>query len=156
MGVIIQMWCGIPLQITEPMAAIFPRKTYDSMPANYCGAGRGLGEKLVPDYVFWYTRWLPGWLDISIKLAIACWIHDKDFELAPPTWDAFHKANSRVYANIKAIIIARTKPGLIRWIALHYPEIYAHSVDTIGRSLFWNLKHDQGHVLPKSAHWLLT
>lgn len=156
---IIQMWDGIPLQITLPMVESFNKTfgkyDYESFPASYCGAGNGFGEKLIPDYVYGYTRILPGFLDISIKLSPACKIHDDDYELAPPTWEAFHEANSRLYANTKSIIVKKTNPGLIKRNALRYPAIYSQAVDAFGRGIFWRIKRAQGFSIPPSALWLL-
>ena len=152
------MWNGIPLQMTDEVAALFPFKTsYDEFPDCYCGAGNGLGEKIVPDYVYWYTRKLPGALNISIKLSPACWCHDKGWDKAPPTWDAFHAENSQFYANNKAIIdfYSVNFPKIIRNHALKYPKYYSQAVDTFGRVVFWKLKQQQGYKIPTSASWLL-
>lgn len=152
---IIQMWEGMGLQVTEQIVPLFPFCSYADFPDCYCGAGDGLGQALVPDYVYWYTRFLPGFLDISIKLSPACWLHDKDWEFAAPTWDAFHGSNSRLYANTKTIIDKQARSELIRRHAMQYPAIYSQAVDTIGRARFWRIKQQQGHTIPVSAAWLI-
>ena len=154
---IIQMWEGMGLQVIEQVVPLFPFCSYADFPDCYCGAGNGLGQKLVPDYVYSYMRWLPGRLDISIKLSPACWLHDKDFEFSPPTWDSFHASNSRLFANCKTIIDKQSEgyPSILRRHALHYPDIYAQAVDTLGRRIFWQLKQRQGHTIPASAAWLI-
>lgn len=157
---IVQMWDGIPLEITLEMAKefnrVFGKYDYAAFPVGFCGPGQMLGERLVPDYIFGATRFLPGGLDISIKLAPACKIHDDDYVLAPPTWDAFHEANSRLYANLRSIIRAKTTPGIKQDIALRYPAVYAESVDAFGRAIFWEIKKWQGHSIPRSAAWIIA
>jgi hypothetical protein len=152
---IIQMWEGMGMQVTEQIVPLFPFCSYADFPDCFCGAGDGLGQALVPDYVYGYTRWLPQPLDISIKLSPACWLHDKDWEFAAPTWGEFHDSNSRLYANTKVIIEKQARSGLIRSHAMRYPELYSQAVDTIGRSIFWRLKQRQGYTIPGSAAWLL-
>lgn len=157
MSVIAQMWCGIPLQITEPMVAIFPRCLYDDFPDNCCGAGDGWGEKLVPDYIL-IPQKLFSWhrSDRYVKISPACAVHDMDWDFARPSWDDFHEANSRLFANVRGIIQARTKLGSnTQNYALRFPAIYAQAVDTLGRKIFWNIKKEQGHPIPASAAWLL-
>jgi hypothetical protein len=152
---IVQMWDGMGMQVTEPMIRLFPWCSYEDFPTNYCGPGDGLEQRLIPDSIFGLTAFLPGFLDISIKLAPACFIHDLDWQFAPPTWDAFHESNSRFYANLKTIVEAKAKPGLIRRHAKKFPAIYAQTVDTLGRPKFWALKRDQGLAIPASAAWLI-
>ena len=155
---IIMMWEGMGLQITEPMVPLFPPCSYAEFPTRYCGAGNGWGERMVPDYVFSFTRCLPGPLNIAIKISPACYIHDLDYQFAAPTWEAFHAANSRFYANIKAIVDKQAQgyPAPLLRQAMRYPEVYAQAVDTIGRPVFWSIKRDEGHLLPASAEWILA
>ena len=152
-----QIFCDdIPLRAPQPVADIFPSWNYESFPDDCCGAGQGLQEKLVPDYVLWGARFLRWFgFDLSIKISPACWIHDRDWEFASPCWDAFHDGNSRLYANIKSIVMARTSPGVIRDHALKYPAIYIMGVEDFGRRIFWQIKKDQGFDIPVSAAWLL-
>ena len=153
----IQLWQGIPLRMTEQVAAVFPfHYTYDEFPDNCCGAGHGISEWLVPDYVYVNSFLVPGADWSRIKISPPCAAHDLGWELAKPTWDDFHAENSRLFANIEAMIIARTLPGTNeRMYANRYPGVYAHSVDTIGRKVFWKLKQSQGYAIPESAAWLL-
>ena len=155
---IIQMWEGIPLQIPEKMvpefANIFGGFTYNNFPDDFCGSGK-IGEKMVPDYIYEGSRLLPRFLDISIKISPACAIHDTDWDLAEPTWDAFHETNLRLHDNIATIIQCRTKPGILQLYAMAYPDIYKEAVETMGRIIFWRLKKAQGHAIPSSAEWHL-
>ena len=157
-GLIIQMWEGMGLQVTEPMVPLFPPCSYADFPTRYCGAGNGWGERMVPDYIFSATRFLPKPFNIAIKISPACFIHDLDFRFAAPTWEAFHAANARLFANINAIADKQSEhyPSALRRQALRYSEIYGHSVDTIGRPVFWSLKRDEGYTIPPSAAWILS
>ena len=155
-GVIVQMWSGMALQITLPMVGTLPDCSYADFPSDCCGAGSGVWERVVPDYIYIppsiHHRTLPR----RIKISPACWIHDEDFRLARPTWDDFHESNSRLYANIKTIVEKHTEKGSnAQFYALRYPAIYAHAVDTAGRKVFWALKKEQGHDIPASAKWLV-
>lgn len=155
---IVMMWDGMGMQITPEMVPLFPSCSYRDFPTGYCGAGNGWGERMVPDYIFGYTRCLPGPLNIAIKISPACYFHDLDYKLAGPTWEAFHAANSRLYANIRAIVNKQSQgyPAVLRRHALRYPELYSQAVDTLGRPIFWGLKRDEGHPLPASAAWILA
>jgi hypothetical protein len=153
---LIQMWEGMGLQITEAMVKIFPKCSYLDFPENCCGAGDGIWEKVVPDYIYIYPIIVHGAKFQRIKISPACTIHDLDYDLGPPTWDHFHESNSRLYANIKTIVQKHTIEGSNAQIyALRFPAIYAHAVDTAGRKIFWKIKQEQGFKIPDSASWLI-
>lgn len=155
---IIQMWEGMQFQVTENMVPLFPTNTYANFPAKFCGAGHGLGEWVVPDFIFGATKFLPWKLNISIKISPACRIHDLDWQFAEPTWEAFFTANSRLYANIKAIVVKQSEgyPEFLIKQALKYPAVYANAVSSIiGQRIFWNLKKDEGYELPASVLWMV-
>jgi len=144
---------GMQLHVSEKTAAHWPRYSYELWPDNFCGAGRGLAEKLVPDYVFALAKVLPSWARIinPIKIAPACAGHDFGWEFADPTWDAFHEENHRLRTNIAVIIVAQTTPGYVRNYALRYSEVYYDVVELVGRKIFWRLKQSQCCVIPESA-----
>ena len=151
------LWCGIELSMTDAVSQMFPfHIPFDEFPVNCCGAGKGLGEWVVPDCV-WVKPFAPFAVDRRIKISPACAVHDLGWELAVPTWDAFHEENSLLFANIKSIIVAKTEEGSDeRKYANRYPALYAHAVDTAGRKIFWNMKREQGYDIPRSAAWLLS
>jgi hypothetical protein len=140
-------WCGIELEIPPHLEMYFPPLGYEDFPLNFCGAGSGIGEWIVPD-----TLWTG---DDLIKLSPACAIHDTDWVHATPTWDYFHESNSRLYTNIKSIILAKATTERSERFARRVPALYAHAVDTAGRKIFWTIKKKQGYGIPKSAAWLL-
>jgi len=99
-----------------------------------CGAGEGLGEKLVPDKI------------LGLRISIACCEHDYSFEHAEATWAEFHAASFRFVRNIYAIIRAQSRwgLGLLRTLIA---SVYFYSVDTAGAKVFKRLKASQGQVV---------
>lgn len=109
----------------------------------YCGAGHGLGEKLVPDYIFslfWFR----------IKISPACWIHDNDWDLAEPTREAFAESNDRFQDNINAIITSQARYGWVERLARYRAATYRNAVDGPGERIFWALKKQQGYDVPEA------
>ncbi len=141
-------WDGIDLQIQDTMLPLLSYWKYDNFPSNFCGAGRGFWEWVIPDVLV-----VLGQKDI--KLSMPCAIHDWDWECGEPTWDFFHDSNSRLYYNIKSVILAKAETERVKAYADRLPAIYAHSVDTVGRNIFWKLKEKQGYPIPRSASWML-
>ncbi len=111
-----------------------------------CGPGRGLGEILVPDSIF------------GLKISPACWIHDRSWVLAAPTWNDFHQTNYMLERNMQSIIIGRSKFTFLKYARLYRPVTYFIAVDTIGIEHFWKLKKKQmqagqwfGYILPEGV-----
>lgn len=144
---------GILFEAPSYIAESFPMQfNYENFPACYCGAGNGFGERIIPDYIFGPTRFFKFLgLDISIKISPACWIHDKDFEGAAPTWEEFTEANKRFVHNISEIIDVHARNGWVKARALYRPVTYRNAVDSFGRYVFWSLKVEQGYVIPNEA-----
>ncbi len=147
-GIVLSM----PVVIAEEFNREFYGVSYDQFPDDCCGAGKGIGEKLVPDYAFGFTRIFSKLklksLDISIKLSPACWIHDEDWQRAAPTHEAFDISNERFRFNLDSIIQNKGKNDLVVAIGRHLPITYMNSVDLLGRYVFWSMKYSQGFVLP--------
>lgn len=132
---------GIALKCPSSCALPLKKYTYESFPTNFCGAGKGMGEALVPDFVFGPTRFLKFLgLDVSIKISPACFIHDEDWFLADPTWNAFYASNERFHENIESIINAKARNEYIKARALYRPVTYKNAVDLAGRYVFWTMK----------------
>lgn len=143
----------IPLEIPIDLRYKFPMNfTYRTFPDNFCGSGDGVSEKIIPDYIYSYTKWLK-WLglDFSIKLSPACWIHDKEWIITLPTWDAFHESNDRLHRNIESIIEVKCRNEFLKARALYRPVTYKNAVNIHGKSNFWTLKVAQGHTIPSNA-----
>ena len=96
-----------------------------------CGAGHGLGERLVPESVF------------GVRITPACYIHDHCWALAEPSWADFHAANSIFLHNMLAIIQTRSSHKLARAIRNYRALTYYNAVDIAGQDIFWALKNGQ-------------
>lgn len=142
---------GIPLVLpdTPEIKRIFRCYTYDNFPVNFCGAGKGIGELLVPDYILGFTRFFK-WvgLDYSIKISPACAGHDEDWLIAEPTWEAFKEANERFEENIEAIIDCKARNEWMKAQAMYRAITYSNAVTLHGEDIFWTMKSKQGHSLP--------
>ena len=144
---------NIFLEIPNVLRDKFPTKyTYKTFPDHFCGSGEGISEKIIPDYIFSYTRYLK-WLglDYSIKMSPACWIHDKEWIIAAPTWDDFHASNDRLARNMSSIIEIKCRNELIKARAFYRPVTYKNAVNLHGKTNFWTLKSAQGFDIPNNA-----
>lgn len=144
---------GIDLKMWDQVVHLFPIEyTYATFPSHFCGAGTGLNELAVPDYIFGSTRLLAFLgFDISIKISPACFIHDKEWQLANPTWEDFHVSNARLHQNIESIIHTKARNEWVKARALYRPVTYLNAVSLAGRGVFWNLKIEEGHCIPEDA-----
>ena len=144
---------GIKLEALKRVLIGFPfTYTYKKFPDNYCGAGKGIGEKLVPDYIMGFTKFLKWFgLDISLKISPACYIHDNDYEMCEPTWEAFYDANDRLGDNIERIIEAKVKNQRLAAFYRYRATTYCNAVNLHGKSVFWTLKKIQGYSIPENA-----
>lgn len=68
-----------------------PHRGFDDFDT-YCGAGKGIGDLIVPDDIY------------GIVISPACYIHDKMWLLSPPTTFAFNFSNHVFHKNIISII----------------------------------------------------
>ena len=94
-----------------------------------CGPGHDWLETIIPESI------------LGLKISIACYIHDDDWAIAPPIWDAFHAANSRLLTNLNSII--DTKSTLIlRPLRRFIATLYFIAVNDASE-LFWDIKRSQ-------------
>ncbi len=110
-----------------------------------CGAGNGLGEWVVPERVY------------GLRISPSCFIHDDDWEEAPPTWDAFRAANSRFLDNLLAQVETQSRFWPVKFLRRHRVMDYYGAV-TDAHRVFWRLKKRQmtaglwvEYVLPKNV-----
>jgi hypothetical protein len=89
-----------------------------------CGAGEGLGERIVPD-----TIW-------GLKISLACFVHDDMFERGEKTWAHFHQSNSIFLKNIINIIHAYSKSRILKHLRLYRAVSYYNAVDRFGKRSF--------------------
>lgn len=100
----------------------------------FCGAGEGLGEKIIPESL------------LFLKISVACHIHDLCWELAEPTQQALDRANKVFLDNLQAINKARS--GWVMRIArAQIAMFYYSAVDTKKNKVFWNLKREQESII---------
>lgn len=147
MDIITCSYSGATLEMPSPAWHKWPGHllAYNEFPACYCGAGSGIGELLVPDWIFGLFRWC-GW---AILISPACWIHDQDWDLAEPTIEEFTESNDRFQANINALITVANVPGFVKRLARYRACTYRNAVDGPGEAIFWRLKKEQGHDVPE-------
>ena len=107
-----------------------------------CGAGEGLGEKIVPDYI------------LGVFIRPACQVHDKDWS---PEWnpdiqealkitdqgerdfrlmEIFHKSNQWFKENILIIINNESANWFMIWARSSWATRYYNAVE-LARNLFW-------------------
>ena len=130
---------AVPLLVCHQAWRSWPAPTFEYFPDNCCGPGHGLIEKFVPDYCLW------------LKISPACYNHDFEWQFCEPTWNDFRASNSRLFANLKAIIDHRSHNVFMRAIRRHIAVGYENAVDIAGRKVFWSLKKEQGYEIPESA-----
>jgi len=118
------------VQFAVPAACGIPFDHLIDFPDS-CGPGRGLGEILIPETVF------------GLRVSPACWIHDRSWDLAEPTWNAFHQTNNMLERNMRSIILVKSKYAILKYLRLYRPTTYFIAVDTAGSEHFWRLKRQQ-------------
>jgi len=127
---------------------IYSDSSLKDFPDNFCGAGEGFGEKIVPDYIGF--SWAGG-----VKISPACWVHDKEWALCGPTWEEFHASNSRFAMNITRIVRDDCKISFWASLLNYRAMTYFNAVSTFGKKIFWTLKVEQGYVIPENAKSLI-
>ena len=120
---------GVPLLVPKNITH-FPWTTFKDFPT-YCGPGDGIGDLIVPDKMY------------RLKISPACYIHDEDFKVVPPTWDGFHSANSRFLHNLITIVEYRSKNNIIKHLRIYRCATYYMAVDSVLNKVFWKIKQDQ-------------
>ena len=78
---------------------------------------------------------------LGLKISIACYIHDDDWTIAPPTWDAFHAANSRLLTNLNSIIDTKST-FILRPLRRFIATLYFIAVNDASE-VFWDIKRSQ-------------
>ena len=116
---------GVALVV--PASYVAPCSLVSEFP-DCCGAGKGLGEKAVPETMY------------GLRVSAACHIHDYSWEVAEPTWADFHQTNSMFLRNILAIIRAKSRNGFMRGLRNYRAVTYFTAVDEVGVKGFWKLK----------------
>jgi len=94
-----------------------------------CGAGSGLGEKLVPETI-WFLNITP-----------ACKIHDHMYAIADPTDEAKKEADRTFRNNMIRIVHYHTDSVIITRLRLNRANVYYRIVKDFGGPAFWNNKN---------------
>lgn len=130
---------GIPLQLpvidtTGRKIELPPSyKKYTDF-GSYCGSGRGIGDKLVPEVI------------LGLRVSLACYIHDQSWDIAEATWDAFHLSNFAFFHNLMMLNSFKSSNTIAEHLRVYRIGTYYNSVDTIGAMFFWKCKIEQGLV----------
>jgi len=95
---------------------------------DYCGAGEGLFNTLVPEKVW------------GIPISPACFIHDRMWAMADASWCDFHYSNSVFLSNINALISYQSRSKCLKRIRMYRAVTYYNAVDSIGSEIFWRMK----------------
>lgn len=105
----------------------WPTPTVEEFAA-YCGAGDGFFNNIVPEKIW------------GIIISPACYVHDKMWAEAKPTWADFHHSNSVFWANINSLIMEQSKSRTLARLRLYRAVTYFNAVDSLGASIFWHMK----------------
>lgn len=89
------IYAGAILEVPDFLVDLWPHELPLSDWPTYCGAGDGLGDRIVPDSI-WGARVCP-----------ACFIHDIDWAIADGSYRAFQAANNRFKRNLVALTDAQ-------------------------------------------------
>ena len=119
------------LHIIDGIQLLVTQDIVDNLPVEFlpsCGAGDGTGNALVSEKIF------------GLSITIACYIHDKMWQEALPTWDDFHHSNSVFLHNIMAIIKAKSHNIFVEHIRNYRAVSYYNAVDTAGIIFFAKAK----------------
>ena len=118
-------YAGANIEIPSFLVPLWPRGLpLESWPT-FCGAGSGLGDRIVPDCIN------------SVRIACCCFIHDIDWCMSDNSFTDFMQANLRLYLNLRNVVIANDKPGWFRKMAAERKcFVYFFCVCTFGHKLF--------------------
>jgi hypothetical protein len=120
--------------IVAPKGLEFPTVYVDEF-GSFCGAGSGFGQIVVPE-----TMW-------RLPISPACFVHDMMWDMAPPTWEAFHASNAIFLRNLLALIQVQSKSALLKRMRMYRAVTYYNAVDSFGKKIFWNLKDEQASAI---------
>lgn len=116
--------------IIAPEGIEFPSCFIDGF-RSYCGAGRGIGDLVVPEKMY------------GLKVSPACFVHDKMWEMSKATWEDFHLSNGVFLTNLISIIESQSKNVVLKHLRLYRAVSYFNAVDTIGAKIFWKEKNEE-------------
>lgn len=116
---------GATLTAPEFLAPLWPIDLSPERWPTFCGAGDGLGDRIVPDSI------------CGVRISAACFIHDIDWATSPDTFQEFMAANGRLFLNSTAIILASDLTVWRKIRAIHRAAAaYLFAVCTVGKLFF--------------------
>ena len=123
---------GRAIKLIAPTAIEFPSFELDYYKTiSKCGAGEGLGDKIVPETI------------LGLRVTLACYIHDFMWALSDATWADFHYSNSVFLSNINTIILNLSfdsNINIVKNFRMYRAVTYFNAVDTVGADVFWPMK----------------
>jgi hypothetical protein len=87
-------YAGAKLEVPEFLVDIWPKDFQLKKWPTFCGAGDGLGDKIVPDHI------------CGVRASCCCFEHDISWPLSANTFFAFMRCNMRFYRNLRALVLA--------------------------------------------------
>lgn len=117
----------------------FPYDTFKEF-TSFCGAGRGIGDLVVPESIFW------------LKVSPVCYIHDIMWQMAQPTWTEFHQSNSTMMHNLLTVIEKRSSNKWLEHLRNYRAITFYNAVDVLGEPIFWAVKENQINSLGRDKN----
>lgn len=115
---------GITLWVPSFLVDLWPREVPLAGFPSYCGAGSGIGDKIVPEYIW------------GLKVSAACFIHDILWAICPNTWAWFILSNLMFLFNLLSIIKFKSHSFVGRIVRYSRAVWYFIAVSTIGKKCF--------------------
>lgn len=121
---------GIRLLMPRVLSELLPCINIDDFP-NFCGAGDGIGEALVPDTFY------------GLSMRHCCFIHDITHTIYPPTKTFWHKSNELLLINCLRTIRVKSGNRLTRFLRERRALTYFNAVESgIGLRCFMRRRPD--------------
>jgi hypothetical protein len=118
-------YAGANIEIPSFLVPLWPRNfPLDQWPS-FCGAGDGLGDRLIPDHIN------------NVRVACCCFVHDIDWCMSDNSFSGFMRSNLRLWLNLRNVVIANDKPGWFRHVlAERKCFAYFAAVSIFGHKIF--------------------
>ena len=109
---------GVDLQVPEKLVPALPPETLPMAKwPSFCGAGDGIGNHLVSDYIQ------------GIPIKVICFIHDIEWATTTDTREAFHAANRRFFRNLVSLLNGRLSGSKLFW-GINESSLYYFAVNS--------------------------
>lgn len=108
---------GVVLSMPKILANIWPRLSIHDFP-DFCGAGEGFGEKIVPETFY------------GMSVRHNCFIHDITHTILPPTVEYWHISNELMLVNCLRTIRAFSTSKVLRYLRERRAVLYFDGVES--------------------------